>query len=304
MARDLFSRYVWIVDTITRYGRISRERLNELWKRSHLSNGEAIPERTFFHYRRAIEENFHIEICCDANGEYYVRQPSGTRDKAFSNWLLDSIAIRNAVSSADASSVVMVDDVPSAREFLPTALEASQNSQKIKFSYAGFKRSRIDRDILFHPYFLRLYKQRWYMVGLKEGDDPHSPSRGVRTYALDRVKEMTLTGEKFERPEGVNPEDFFAGILGITSSHAQTRTVRIRANSTQAKYFRALPLHPSQRETETHTEYSVFQYELKLNYELIHEILALGDAVEVLDPPEFRAMLVNEITRLRNLYGC
>ena len=62
MARDLFSRYVWIVDTITRYGSISRERLNQLWLRSHLSDGNPIPERTFFHYRRAIEENFHIDI--------------------------------------------------------------------------------------------------------------------------------------------------------------------------------------------------------------------------------------------------
>ena len=88
MARDMFSRYVWIVDTISRYGRLSRERLNRLWLRSNLSDGRPIPERTFFHYRRAIEDCFHIDIVCDANGEYYVRQPEGKRDKALSNWLL------------------------------------------------------------------------------------------------------------------------------------------------------------------------------------------------------------------------
>ena len=38
MTRDLFSKYVWIIDTLTRYDRLTRERLNELWRRSSVSN--------------------------------------------------------------------------------------------------------------------------------------------------------------------------------------------------------------------------------------------------------------------------
>ena len=49
MAKDTLSRYVWIVDTIRRYGRISRRELNECWARSRFANGETeIPRRTFF----------------------------------------------------------------------------------------------------------------------------------------------------------------------------------------------------------------------------------------------------------------
>lgn len=302
MARDMFSRYVWIVDTISRYGRLSRERLNRLWLRSNLSDGRPIPERTFFHYRRAIEDCFHVDIVCDANGEYYVRQPEGKRDKALSNWLLDSYAVRTAMTGHEAAARVMVDEVPSAREFLPMALEAASNSEKIRFAYAGFNRSRTERDITFHPYFMRLYKQRWYMVGLKEGDSPDSPSRGIRTYALDRVKEMTLTGEKFELPADATPEAYFADILGVTSSHAAVRKVRIKSNPTTAKYLRALPLHASQEEV-THQDYSIFTYRLKLNYELVHELLGLGADVEVIEPPELRAMLIDEVKKLSKLYG-
>lgn len=301
MARDLFSRYVWIVDTITRYGRISRERLNELWMRSPLGDGRPIPERTFFHYRRAIEENFHIDILCDRNGDYYVNTPEGRRDKAFSNWLLDSYAVRNVMSGTDAAHLVMVDDVPSAREFLATALEAAASRRVIRFAYAGFNRSRVERDIMFRPYFLRLYKQRWYMIGLKESDDMAMPSRGIRTYALDRVKEMIITGREFEVPEGITPDDFFGDIIGVSSSHAEARTVRIRTTPTQAKYLRALPLHTSQSE-QMHQDYSIFTYRLKLNYEVVHELLSLGAEVEVLDPPELRAMLITEIRRLAELY--
>lgn len=302
MARDLFSRYVWIIDTITRYGRITRARLNELWLRSHLSDGRPIPERTFFHYRRAIEENFHIDIHCDGSGHYYIDQPQEGRSKAFSNWLLDSVAVREALAgSSDKADCVMVDDVPSAREWLAAALEAARRREKIVFSYAGFNRSRVEADIVYHPYFLRLYKQRWYMIGLKEGDNPDSPSRGIRTYALDRVKKLTLTGEQYEMPEGTTAEGFFADIIGVTSSHAAVRTIRLKATPTQAKYFRALPLHSSQHE-QVHHDYSIFTYRLKLNYELVHELLGLGAQVEVLDPPELRVMIIDELRRLQQLY--
>ncbi|MDE6336198.1 MAG: WYL domain-containing protein, partial [Muribaculaceae bacterium] len=69
----------------------------------------------------------------------------------------------------------------------------------------------------------------------------------------------------------------------------------------QAKYFRALPLHPSQQET-IHDDYSIFTYQLKLNYELAHEILALGDAVKVLDPPELKAMVITQLHAALNQY--
>ena len=37
MARNLVNRYVWLVDTINRYGRISLKDLNKAWLRSEIS---------------------------------------------------------------------------------------------------------------------------------------------------------------------------------------------------------------------------------------------------------------------------
>ena len=88
MTRDLFSRYVWIIDTLTRYGRLSRERLGSLWLRSSISNGQPLPERTFFHYRRSIEQNFHIDINCDESGQYYIDQASLSRNRSLTNLCL------------------------------------------------------------------------------------------------------------------------------------------------------------------------------------------------------------------------
>lgn len=296
MTSDLFRRYVWIVDTLTRYEKLSRERLNRLWLRSSVSEGKPLPERTFFHYRRAIEENFHLDIKCTSGGEYYIEKGALGRNKSLTDWMLDNYAVNGAISEApDAMERVSVEEVPSAREHLPKVLEAMRNSEKIRFSYAGFNRSRTEPDILFSPYFLKRYKQRWYMLGRRE------KSGEIRTYALDRIKELRISDEKFKFPEGLLPDDYFGNIIGVTTSHAEVRDVILRASTTQAKYLRALPLHDSQRE-EVHDEYSIFTYRLKLNYELVHEIISFGDSVKVLAPVELRVMVIEALKAALNQY--
>ncbi len=291
MARDLISRYVWIVDTLNRYGKLTREEIDRLWMRSHLCDGNPIPARTFFHYRRAIEENFHIDILCNRNGEYYIDQGDDNHNKLLTNWLLDSYAVNNAMKESHAASGrVLVEDVPSARDFLPSVLEAIGASEKVRFTYAGFNRSRPETDILFHPYFVKRYKQRWYMVGLRE------KTSDIRTYALDRVKELKLVNSSFVMPEDIDPSQFFDNIIGITLSKAPVRIVKIQTTTQQAKYFRALPLHHSQQE-EIHDQYSVFTYRLKLNYELVHELLGYGAGVKVLAPKELQVMITDELHR-------
>lgn len=289
MAHDLISRYIWIIDTLTRYGRLTRADLNRLWVRSSISEGKDLPERSFFHYRRAIEQNFNIEIGCNGRGEYFIEQQGSKGNRALTNMMLDSFSIGNTIrDSHELAGKIDIEDVPSARLYFAPAVEAIRNHRKISFSYAGFNRSRVEKDILFQPCFMKRYKQRWYMVGLRE------KSGDIRTYALDRVRDMSLLNETFETPENVTPDSIFGNIVGITSSKANVKDVRIQANSTQAKYLRALPLHPSQKE-EAHDTYSIFSYRLKLNYELVHEILGYGDAVKVLSPPELKAMVVTQL---------
>lgn len=297
MNKNLISRYVWLVDTLATHGSLTRERINELWMRSSTGDGNPLPERTFYHYRRAIEEIFKIEIRCNRSGEYYIERPEGGEGNGMTDWLLDSFAVNNILAdSPDIADRIEVEEVPSAREFLPAVVDALREGKEISFDYAGFNRSMTERDIVFHPYFLKRYKQRWYMVGTRVR------SGETRTYALDRVKAVNPTGRSFEMPEGLRMADLFGSIIGVTSSKAEERTVRLRATRTQAKYFRALPLHRSQKEETTADDHSVFTYRLKLNYELVHELMSLGDGVTVIDPPELKLMVTNELRKALDRY--
>lgn len=292
--KDLINRYVWIVDTLNRYGKLTRKQLNDLWVNSRYGDGNPIPERTFFHYRRAIEDNFHIDISCSKDGYYYINH-ADDNNEVMTNWLLESYSVNNAIKeSAIPQDRVSVEDVPSAREFLPMVLRAIGDRHKIVFTYAGFSKSRPEEGIRFQPCFVKRYKQRWYMIGIRE------KTRDVRTYALDRVKEMNGLTDTFDMPD-LNPEDFFRNLIGITSSKADVRTVKIMTTPTQAKYFRALPFHSTQQETIC-DHYSIFTYRLKLNYELVHELLSFGDALKVLTPRELVIMVTDQLRGALTLY--
>lgn len=298
MNKNLIGRYIWLVDTLRSYGRLTRSQINDLWRRSSLSDGNPLPERTFYHYRRGIEETFNIDISCNGKGEYYIDEETLGNNSGLTDWLLDSYAVNNLLSeSPDIAERVEIEEVPSAREYLQPVVNALRDKRAIEFDYEGFNRSRPERNILFHPYFLKRYKQRWYMLGkrIKSGD--------LRTYALDRIKGLKATDETFTLPDNVGIEEVFGHIIGITSSKAEPRTVRLQTTRTQAKYFRALPLHHSQREELVHDEYSIFSYRLKLNYELVHEIMSLGDGVKVLEPKELQLMVANEFKKALQQYG-
>lgn len=297
MNKNLISRYIWLVDTLSTHGKLTREQINELWIRSNLSDGEPLPERTFYHYRRAVEEIFNIEISCNNNGEYYIDREMSDNSNGMTNWLLDSFAVNNIlVEAPDIADRIEVEEVPSAREFLPPVINAMRLSSVLRFDYAGFNRSLIERGIEFEPYFLKRYKQRWYMIGRRV------KTNDIRTYALDRIKTLETTEARFEIPEGMATADLFGSIVGVTSSKAEDRTVKLRATRTQAKYFRALPLHHSQKEELIDDNSSVFTYRLKLNYELVHEIMSLGDGVKVLEPKELQLMVTNELKKALRCY--
>ena len=62
MARNLINKYIWIIDTIQRHGRITRDELNRLWVKSSLSDGEPLARRTFYNYRQGILDRVHSSI--------------------------------------------------------------------------------------------------------------------------------------------------------------------------------------------------------------------------------------------------
>ncbi len=297
MARNLINRYVWLVDTISRYGRITLKDLNAAWLRSEISEGKPLARRTFFHYRDGVEEMFDINIQCDKSTfEYYIDDSGSESNALLRSWVVDSVSMSGTLSNArDVSGRIMLENVPSAREHLPVVIDALKQNRRIRFSYKSYTRSLPTDGIVLEPYFVKIFKQLWYVIGLNVKD------RQVKTYALDRISSLNILQDTFVMPEEVNPSEFFKDCFGIITNRNSAKRIVLRVEPTQAKYFRALPLHSSQQEV-VHDDYSIFTYKMRITYDLKEEIMSHGATIEVLEPKELKTLIRTELEQALKNY--
>ncbi|MDE6023328.1 MAG: hypothetical protein K2G13_07485, partial [Muribaculaceae bacterium] len=118
MAKDIIGKYLWIVETILTHGKISKPELNELWKKSRFSEGDPLADRTFYKYRRAIEDSFNISILCNEEGEYYIDASDSPYVKRYADWLIDNSIAANSIKLLGTSSGrIEMEEIPSARNY-------------------------------------------------------------------------------------------------------------------------------------------------------------------------------------------
>lgn len=297
MSRNLLGRYVWLIDTIRRHGAITREKLSELWLRSPVSEGSPLPRRTFYNYRAAIEELFNINIECDPATYEYSIAPGDPHREGMTDWLLNSAAMSNVLASvSDASDRIFLEDVPSARLYLSQVVTALRENRPLRFTYRPYTRSTPTHGVGVEPYFLKIFRQRWYVTGRNTADGR------IKTYALDRMEDVTVGDTTFTPDPAFDAEEYVRDAFGIIFSQGEAKEIVLRTDPRQAKYLRALPLHHSQRES-IHDDYSLFHYRLRLTDDFVQEILSLGPRVTVVSPPELRAMVTTSLRDTLRLYG-
>lgn len=286
----LFNRYVWLVDLIYRTGGITYEEINERWMRSQLNDlGEELPLRTFHNHRNAVMQMFDINIECDKRGgyKYYIENSEDMKRGGVRSWLLNTFAVNNLINeSHKLKSRIQFEHIPSGQKYLTPIIEAMRDGLVLEIGYHPFWYEPI--TVTLHPYFIKVFKQRWYVIGYNPYKDD------VRIYSLDRIESITVTDEKFTMPADFVPEDYFANCYGIDHKDNPQRVV-LKTSVYQAKFIRALPMHHSQKEEETTEEYSVFSYYMCPNtYDFKQAILSLMAEVEVLEPVSLR----NEISEI------
>ncbi|MEI8271195.1 MAG: WYL domain-containing protein [Paludibacter sp.] len=294
MAPNLFNRYIWLVDTIYRSGKITFEELNTKWLQNPMSNGKKIPNKTFHNHRTAIEETFDINIECNKSTyEYYIDNAEDMERGGVRRWLINTFAVNNLINeSHKLKNRIIFENIPSGQQYLTPIIEAMRDEQKLEINYQSYWSDAATFEI--EPYFVKVFKQRWYVI---------AKSDKVRIYALDRIKSLNVTTHSFKMPVSLDAENYFQDCYGIIlGEDLKAETIKLRFDSSQANYIRALPLHHSQQEIETTPEFVVFEYRIKPTFDFIQEILLHGDMVEVLTPVSLRNEIKQIVERINELY--
>lgn len=284
---ELFSRYIWLVDLIYRNDGITRDEINRCWSRSRLNDNkeDEIPERTFHRHKVAIKKLFEVEIVCDRHGEktYHIADRENLKQDGATEWLLNTFAVNNVLSECkDLENRILFEPIPAGQQYLMPIVEAMRDGRVLNISYQSFSMNTPAYHEI-EPYCLKIYKQRWYLMGRR-------PDRNVmRTFALDRIKCIELTGKTFLLPVSFDAEKYFEKTIGIiVEDNCPPQTIKIHAVNGQQNYIRSLPLHSSQKEYETVSNGAKFSIFAQPNYDLIQELLRYGEDVIVLSPKWLR----------------
>ena len=298
MAKNLIGKYVWLVETIYNAGRITFEEINQKWLDDDM-DGDPIPLRTFHKWRIAAEDMFGLVIDCERKGgyHYYIGNASEIKNGSIRSWLLTTISLSNLLlDSQQLKDRIILEDIPSGLDYLPKIIEAMKSNTVITITYQSYWREESNTfDV--HPYCVKLFKQRWYMVALS----PYYNK--LLIYSLDRIFGLWEKKEKFKMPEDFEPSVFFQDCYGvIAGTKRKPETVKIKVSAGQANYIRSLRLHVSQDEVEKNDEYSIFTYFLRPEFDFIQELLANGEDIEVLEPLWLRKDVGGIIKRMWNKY--
>lgn len=212
MALNQTNKLVWIVETIYRAHKISFEELNRRWMDNvDLSRGEEMLKRTFHKWKWNIFDTFGLSIDCEkaAPYRYYIANEDDMKSGSIGNWLLSTLSVSNfLLESKSIKNRIILEDVPSGREYLELIIDAMKKNRFIHINYFNYwKGDTHDHYVM--PLCVKLYRQRWYLVGR------NWPADYDLVFCLDRIQNFRLSSHTFEYPEEFNPQEYFNGCIGV-----------------------------------------------------------------------------------------
>lgn len=281
---DIFREYVWLVKTIWQAGKITLEDLSGRWERSELNNGSPMPRSTFNRHRSAVQEIFGIDIECDrSNGNVYYIANADSLGSVM-NWMVSSLAVNNMITeSRSIQNRILLEPVPFAGDTLQTIIEAMKENRQIELTYQGYGKS--ERNYLIEPYCIRLYKQRWYLLG--HFDDK------FRLFSFDRIVKVSASELKFKMPKDFDCEAYFDEYFGMmTDSRVKPERVILWAHGQERYYLRALPLHHTQHEIGSTGNTVDFELYLRPTTDFLAAIFSRAGWVEIISPQHLKDELL------------
>ncbi len=177
-------------------------------------------------------------------------------------------------------------------EHLDVLYQAILKQVCLLITYKSFSAAE-PSEILFHPFILKEFNNRWFLVGKRHNQRP------VITLALDRIISIDYDLHVPHCGEAFDGDAYYQHTVGVTvMGPRQLREVFLRVDAYNAPYVLTKPLHRSQELQKREADGSiVVKIRAHLNYELERLILGFGDSMTVLGPAAFRKRMAEKIER-------
>lgn len=126
----------------------------------------------------------------------------------------------------------------------------------------------------------------------------------VLVLALDRIKSLEESTEKYHSDPDFQPSEYFKYSLGITQIHeAEPQEVVFSFTPAQAQYVLTQPLHHSQELVSYKQKEVRIKLKEYISQELIMSILSYGAGVKVIKPAGLRNVIKKTAGEIVGLYS-
>lgn len=213
--------------------------------------------------------------------------------------IVNRLESRYKFSNTGDVPVISFENAPEMQgiENLEDIYHAILRKNVLKIRYQSF-RSQEERVWNIHPYLLKEYGHRWYLLGFVQEKE------SVGIYALDRMKEIKVARATYVPNSFINAEDYFRDVIGVTVFSGQPiETIELEFSTTLAPYVRTKPLHRSQQILSQESDGKlVIQLQVAVNPELVGLLLSYGSEVKVLQPQSLATQIYETACQVGRLY--
>ena len=287
--RNSLTRYSLIIRKLQRCPSTFQEIFDFLDRESEQQEENlTISKRTFQRDIEDIAMLYNIEIVYDFSEKVYriISQDIPVQQER----IIEAFETMNALRMSEKVSEYIQFEPRKTQgaEHLWGILHAIKNRRTLQVSYKKYWDNEFSVRTL-HPYAIREYRFRWYLVAKDEGDNE------IKTFGLDRIQGLEILPHKFTYPKDFSIEEYFKYAYGIIRpNYDNPEEVVLSFNAVQGKYIKSQPMHHSQKilkDTADELQISMLVFP---SYDLVMDILSHGDNVRVLSPQS----VIDEVTSM------
>jgi predicted DNA-binding transcriptional regulator YafY len=149
----------------------------------------------------------------------------------------------------------------------------------IHFSYT----KRIFKHIKLHPFLIKEFDNRWYLIGYSEHHNE------VRTFGMDRISMPVLLKKEFIPSNYRTVYEFLNDMYGVFPIANMEKTeIKLHVRKMLTHYLHAYPIHPSQKIEKQDDGDSIIKFDLIPTVELARYVLSNGQSINIISPIWFR----------------
>ena len=199
--------------------------------------------------------------------------------------VVEAINIKRISGEDDLLSFIEFEQSPGflGQQFIEPIIRAIKNKKVIRFNYQRFVEKQPNTHLV-HPYLLKQYRNRWYLVGWNHEE------KKIFTYSLDRFSGSPEVSNINYHDIGFNTREFYKSVIGIIMPNGKPQKIVIKFSISQVWYVITQPIHASQK-VKMKKDHAIVELTVVPTYELTMLLMGWGPEVEVLKPLKYREMI-------------